>query len=334
MKTPLFLITIILLALTNCKYEESFKLIGELKTDFEGLIYLEYDDNIDSFYVKSKHFEFKGNVEYPTYAYIYSPSLDGESVIIENKTQNISLKEYNHSLTIENYSGQTLNGIINEFKIFTDSLQNDPNFDLYLFEKLKQRFSENPKSQVNGLLLSFFPISNNLSTENILNLYNMIDINTQIPSDMEMLKTTIEKRKKFAIGEHIENFKIPDLNDNEVFISDYQSKVLLIEFWASWCGGCLEKNNHLKELYNKYNEFGFDILGISVDENEGDMMKIINRENFKWDNYRVNFGHPFINELGILLLPSNFLIDFSGTILATDINTSGIEEILKNKLKN
>ena len=174
MKTLLFLSTIIFLALISCKREESFKLIGELKTDFEGLIYLEYDDRIDSFYVKSKQFEFKGNLEHATYANIYSPTLKGESIIIENKTQNISLKEYNHSLTIENYSGQTFNGIINEFKTFTDSLQKDPNFESYLFEKLKQRFSENPKNQVNGLLLSFFPISNNLSTENFLNLYNML----------------------------------------------------------------------------------------------------------------------------------------------------------------
>ena len=334
MKTLIFLTSITLLTLTNCKYEESFKLVGELEADFEGLIYLEYDDKIDSFYVKSKYFEFTGNLEYPTFAYIYSTSLDGESLIIENKTQYISLKGNSHSLTIENYSGQTFNEIINEFKLFTDSLQNDPNFESYLFEKLKQRFSKNSKSQVNGLLLSLFPLSNNLSTENFLNLYNMIDINTQIPSDMEMLNITIEKRKKFAIGEHFDNYQIPDLDENEVFISDYQGEVLLIEFWASWCGGCLEKNNHLKELYNKYSDIGFDILGISVDANKGDMMEIINRENLKWDNYRINFGHPFLNELGIQYIPSNFLIDFDGTILATNINTSRIEEILNSKLED
>lgn len=332
MKTQILIAASLLLFLRNCEPGESSILTGEVTSEFNGYMYIEYNGIIDSVFVDSRVFEFRGNVNHPTMAYIIGSSMRTESFIIENKKQNITLNIDNQSLSIENYSGQTFNEVITDFKSLYDSLQFNPNLELHLFNKLENMFSEYPQSQLNGSLLNFVPISNNLSTASFLNLYSILDTSTQIPAELEMIKMRIQKRKKFATGEAFYNYQIPDLDSNMVYISDYQDTVLLIEFWASWCKGCLEKNSHLKELYRNYNDYGFEILGISVDDNRDDMMRIINGDSLEWDNFRVSLGDPFIDELGISFFPSNFLIDIDGAIIATNINTITIEEKLGNTL--
>ncbi len=64
-----------------------------------------------------------------------------------------------------------------------------------------------------------------------------------------------------------------DINGQPLSLADYKGKYVLIDFWASWCGPCRKGNPHLKSLYAKYKEKGFEIIGISDDDSKPEAWK-------------------------------------------------------------
>ena len=60
-------------------------------------------------------------------------------------------------------------------------------------------------------------------------------------------------------------FTLPDINGNQVSLSDFEGKVVILDFWATWCPPCVKEVPHFIELYDEYKEQGFEMLGISLD---------------------------------------------------------------------
>ena len=66
-------------------------------------------------------------------------------------------------------------------------------------------------------------------------------------------------------GEKAPGFTLPDLNGMEISLSDYEGKVLLLNFWATWCPPCRMEIPYFNDFYKKYNNKGFEVLGVSLD---------------------------------------------------------------------
>jgi thiol-disulfide isomerase/thioredoxin len=119
------------------------------------------------------------------------------------------------------------------------------------------------------------------------------------------------------------NFSLSDLNGEKLSLSAYGGKVVLLDFWATWCEPCREEIPHFVELQNKYRDQGLQIIGISMDEDPEPVRKFYRQ--FKM-NYPVVMGNAKTGELygGILGLPIAFVIGrdrriYSKHIGATDI---------------
>ena len=82
---------------------------------------------------------------------------------------------------------------------------------------------------------------------------------------IQLLEEQIEKFKPLSNGQKAPDFTLPDVNKQPVSLSNYIGKVVLIDFWASWCRPCRLENPKLVKLHNKYSNMGFDILSISLD---------------------------------------------------------------------
>jgi len=132
---------------------------------------------------------------------------------------------------------------------------------------------------------------------------------------------TAEKERQTA-----PDFTLKDATGKTVRLSDYRGKVVLLNFWATWCGPCKIEIPWFMEFEQKHKDQGFAVLGVSMDDDGWDAVKpFLERQRI---NYRVVMGTPEIGELygGVESLPTTFLIDREGRIAKVHIGLVGKRE--------
>lgn len=130
------------------------------------------------------------------------------------------------------------------------------------------------------------------------------------------------------------DFTLKDSNGASVKLSDYKGKVVVLDFWATWCGPCKIEIPWFVEFEQTYKDRGFAVLGVSMDEDGWDAVKPYIQE--RKVNYRVLLGNDQVGELygGVNSLPTTFLIDRAGKIakihVGLETNKDGFkDEIIK-----
>ena len=119
------------------------------------------------------------------------------------------------------------------------------------------------------------------------------------------------------------DFSLPDLAGQQLNLSSYRGKVVLLDFWATWCDPCRREIPQFVELQDKYGSQGFQIIGVSMDDGPDPVRDFYQR--FKM-NYPVVMGTAKTGELygGVLGLPIAFLIDRNGRIAAKHIGATDV----------
>ena len=125
------------------------------------------------------------------------------------------------------------------------------------------------------------------------------------------------------------DFSLPDLNGRNIKLSDYRGQVVLLDFWATWCGPCRTEIPQFVKMQEKYGPQGFQIIGISMDDQEKPVREF-HRE-FKM-NYPVVMGNAKLAESfgGILGLPVAFLISRDGRIYRKHIGETATPVLEKD----
>jgi peroxiredoxin len=114
-------------------------------------------------------------------------------------------------------------------------------------------------------------------------------------------------------------FALKDANGNLVHLSDYKGKVVLLDFWTTWCGPCNIEIPWFTQFEKKYEDRGFVVLGVSMDEDGWKAIKPFAKA--QKINYPVVLGNDMTGDLygGIQALPTTFIIDREGRIAAVEI---------------
>ena len=109
------------------------------------------------------------------------------------------------------------------------------------------------------------------------------------------------------------DFSLPQLDGRDLRLSYYRGKVVLLDFWATWCVPCREETPHFVELQQKYGDSGLQIIGISMDDSPDPVRNFSSQFHI---NYPIVMGNAKTGELygGVLGLPIAFLIDRDGRI--------------------
>src|SRR5258708_7836638 len=130
-----------------------------------------------------------------------------------------------------------------------------------------------------------------------------------------------EKERKAA-----PEFELKDADGKTVRLSDYKGKVVLLDFWATWCGPCKIEIPWFIALERKYKDQGFAVIGVSMDEEGWTVVKPFISE--LAINYRVLQGSDSTAQLygGVEALPTTFLIDRDGKIAATHVGLAGKDD--------
>ncbi len=132
------------------------------------------------------------------------------------------------------------------------------------------------------------------------------------------------------------DFALKDADGKVVHLADYRGKVVLLDFWATWCGPCKIEIPWFMEMQRKHKDRGFEVLGVAMDDEGWESVKPFVSE--LGVNYRILMGNDTTAQLygGVDALPTTFLIDRTGRIAAVHVGLAskkdfedGIEQLLQ-----
>jgi thiol-disulfide isomerase/thioredoxin len=137
-----------------------------------------------------------------------------------------------------------------------------------------------------------------------------------------------------VIGEEAPNIEDATPDGNTYSLKSMRGKVVLVDFWASWCGPCRRANPHVVELYHKYKDKGFDVIGVSLDQNKEKWVKAIQDDNLTWHHVSDLGGwqSKWARVYGVSAIPHALLIDREGRVIANKINPGELENYIRKAL--
>ena len=135
-------------------------------------------------------------------------------------------------------------------------------------------------------------------------------------------------------GDVAPDFALTDFNGKPLHLADYRGKLVLLNFWASWCEPCLEEMPRLSAWQRNYGAAGLQVIGVSMDDEAAPAKRLLAKRPV---DYPVGLGDDKLGERygGILGLPQSFLIDRHGLILARykgEADLSQVEAVIRSQL--
>jgi peroxiredoxin len=132
-------------------------------------------------------------------------------------------------------------------------------------------------------------------------------------------------------GKRPPTFLMRDLEGKSQSPDLYRGKVLLLDFWATWCSPCRAETANLKRLYRRYHKRGLHIVGISLDTNPGAVLKFIAEENIRWPQLWDGRGPKgeLARQMGVMAIPKMILIDRKGIIREVSSGGSSLDEAVR-----
>lgn len=134
-------------------------------------------------------------------------------------------------------------------------------------------------------------------------------------------------RQEKAVGQAFELVFNDAISGKSFDVSAMKGKVVLVDFWATWCGPCVAKMPELKELYREYHDQGLEIVGVSLDQSESEgglkaLKAFVAKNNVPWPMFYQGNGweSAFSKSWGIMSIPTVFIVDKKGILRSTQVS--------------
>lgn len=365
MRIKLLTAALATMALISCN-QESFKVNVELQNAEGKMIYLQNADidntvNIDSTIITNNLAVFKVKKDDPAIFYglkiadtetelhffsenhnvsVKGDANDPENVIITASKAQELLNEYIKELT---KSERELVAAFDRYKIAREAN------DTVALAQIIEEFNTLSENQDNYTSLFITKNSNNIIAPFLVyynrDSYELDELNDFVANFNIEQENVFSKKldeyiatlQRVDVGQPYLDFAQETPEGDLMSLSQLvgKSKLLLVDFWASWCGPCRAENPNVVAVYNEFHEKGFDVLGVSLDMKKENWIKAIEDDGLIWHNISdlKYWNNEAAKAYCITSIPSNLLLDENGIIIAKDLRgedlRNKVSEILK-----
>ena len=288
-------------------------------------------DKKGEFKIKLKHSE-------PAY-YVLQTTEQGSGlchILLEPKDKvKINLVYFvdRHAFTIQSCKGSRN---VELYRQFNDLLlaAMTPEQQAQLPDRASRLLAMNSDILMSAFLVTFF----DRNFDNYVSLYSKIrnDLKPRYPQDPYVKH--IDKRLEGVVypGMQAPEIAMKDPEGNERRLSALKGNVVLIDFWASWCGPCRRENPNVVKLYEKYHDQGFEIFSVSLDKAKDAWLRAINDDHLSWPNHVSDLNGWTSSggkTYGISSVPSTVLVDRYGKVVARNLRGAELENKLQELLE-
>ncbi|PCI98828.1 MAG: hypothetical protein COB15_05180 [Flavobacteriales bacterium] len=267
-----------------------------------------------------------------------------DSYTIEGSPESNKLKQFQIAYKVNNWKQDSLGALYN-------SNRNDQELFVKLqvskfgaISEMKKVYmgliEENPAS-----LVSLAAVQQ-LDAKVAIDLYRKVDhaLNKTIPNNPWFLDfhKKLESMVSLYVGEPAPEFTLNNTDGNPISLSSLKGKVVLIDFWASWCRPCRAENPNVVKLYNKYKNKGFDVLSVSLDgmprqqNAKQDWLAAIEKDGLVWKNHVSDlkgWKSSVVPQFNIEGIPFTLLVDEKGIIIGMNLRGMDLEKKLATVFK-
>lgn len=330
-------------------------LLGNKPTGYSSAFKIEYFDSCIS---RNDTFYFTGHVDNPEFYSIEVENIWGWKPFILENTK-IFIKGNKDSIYRAKVDGSSETDAYIKFKFQNATFWRKNNFLVKKLDSLRglkisdsslmKILSDSLKIITRQRLAYLFDFIE-INPDKFISLYELNGISSHIPKDSlikyflalspRLKNTPRGKQLSYKIfkkeyitkkGGTVPDFKIVNEKGNIFSFHEFRGKYILLDFWASWCGPCIDEFPSLDSLYNKYKSAGFEILGISLDTDKANWLKAEKQHHIPWKTFCDLQGNETkaYRLLGRNTIPLLILIDKGGKIIAYNPTVEQLGEELR-----
>jgi len=156
----------------------------------------------------------------------------------------------------------------------------------------------------------------------------------EVLPQIEKLEAMKAIQRSLVVGQPFPDFQEKDLDGKPLSVSRFKGKVLLVDFWATWCGPCRVELPNVLATYEKHHKKGFEILGISLDQDAVAMKQFMANNKMTWPQYfdGLLWQNKLAVRYGVNSIPATYLLDAQGKIIARDLRGDDLEKAVAKAL--
>jgi peroxiredoxin len=314
--------------------------------------------SIDSAKVVDGKFSFKGIASEPSIHFLQVKNTNGKVIFILEEGK-IDVVVYKDSIAKSKIGGTKNNEYLLSFNLSAQKIQKrmldfqnlnmqkiteaQAKKDTIVINDLMKEYSkfqdemnlfttnypeQNPKAFISVLILENSIKNPGVDIESFKKTFSKLDAALKNTKPGKSIENQLANYKPLTVNSVAPDFSAPNLDGKMVSLKESLGKVTIIDFWASWCGPCRRENPNVVALYNKFHSKGLNIVGVSLDKTKDDWKKAIEKDTITWiqvSNLKF-WEEPIAKLYKVEQIPSTFILDKTGKIIAKNLNGKELED--------